>query len=74
MGRLVCGWLPAAPASPLQWHGQGLESLLSKAPRFLQDHPPYLVLCILSQWLFPKHALMQPGKGGVCCAHVGRSP
>ena len=53
VGRLVCGQLPAAPASPLQRCGQGLTSLLSKAPRFLQDHPPYLVLCILSWWLFP---------------------
>lgn len=43
VGQLACGRLPAAPASPLQWRGRGLMSLLSKAPRFLQDHPPHLV-------------------------------
>lgn len=49
---LVCGWLLAFPTRPLWWHGQGITSLPSKAPRFLRDHPPYLVLCILSWWLF----------------------
>lgn len=76
VGRLVCGRLPAAPASPLQWRGQGLTLLLSKAPRFLQDCPPYLVLCLLGSWLFlyPPNTLMQPGRGGACCAPVGQSP